>query len=177
MSPTPAKTGPVPSTMLNEKVLYLDGSGAPSDPEGAAVAIVQRIMGMESADEAFGGPSNLLSAEDMIGRPFTLIDVEYRESDIEGTGPGVYALLAITEWGTTEPKLMTCGARNVMAVAFRAKEKGWLPRGPVTLTEGKKTRQGYTPLWLQDMPKASADSLAGVTEVPNRGNRTGDEPF
>ncbi len=145
---------------------YADGIGmGTSDADSDAKAIVARIMNASAAEDIFGGPGQLLSSEDMIGKPFTLDDVEYRESDIEGAGPGVYALLHVTPWGQANGTLITCGARNVMAAAFRAKQLGLLPRGPVTLVEGKQTRKGFTPLWLQDMDRTIADDTQSVIDT------------
>lgn len=160
----PTKTTAISADNVDEKALYLNGEGT-SDSEADAKAIVARILSATSEEDIFGGPGTIPSAEDMIGKPFTLHDVSYRESDIEGS-VGTYALLTISPWGSTEQTLMTCGARNVMASAFRGKQRGLLPRGPLTIVEGKLTRKGFTPLWLQDMDKATADTMAGVQEVP-----------
>lgn len=148
---------------VDEKSLYLDGMGA-SDADADAKAIVARIMQADNAEDVFGGPGQLLASEDLVGVPFTLVDIVYRESDLED-GPGVYSLLHIARWGTSQVEMATCGARNVMAAGFRGKQLGLLPRGPVTLVEGKRTRKGYIPLWLQDMDKALADKQASVVEA------------
>jgi hypothetical protein len=164
-------TGALTPTTLDESKLYLGETDGVSDPDSDAKSIVARIMNAETEAEIFGGPGNLMSSEDMIGKPFTLHDVEFRRSDIEGAGPGVYSLLHVTLPGTTSTVLVTCGARNVMAAAFRAKQLSMLPRGPVTLVEGKKTRQGFTPLWLQDV----SGPVQGVLDSTARA--VDEEPF
>lgn len=151
------------TSVVDEKGLYLSDVNV-ADPEADAKAIVGRILAADTPEDIFGGPGQLLSSDDVIGKPFTLNDVEYRESDMEG-GAGAYSLLHVTLWGQTSETLVTCGARNVMAAAFRAKQLGLLPRGPVTLVEGKVTRKGYTPLWLQDMDKAAADAKAAIIDA------------
>lgn len=174
MASPATRTAPLSPDMLDEKALYLGDNATANDADAQAKAIVARILSADTAEDIFGGPSELLSAEDMVGQPFTLIDVEARESDIEG-GTGVYALLHIARWGTTDTELMTCGARNVMAAAFRGKSLHLLPRGPLTIVEGNKTRAGYTPLWLQDMDEDQADAKAGLVKAKSA--RTGDEDF
>ncbi len=161
----PVKTTELTPSNVDEKALYMGDAANGSDANSDAKAIVARIMNAETPEDIFGGPGNLLASADLVGKPFTLQDVEYRESDM-GDGPGVYSLLHVIPWGTSNVVLATCGARNVMAAAFRGKQLGYLPRGPMTLVEGKQTKQGYTPLWLQDMDRATADTTAGVQEVP-----------
>src|SRR5206468_4335036 len=102
---------------------------------------------------------------------------EYRESDIEGAGPGVYALLTVTPWGEVANTLVTCGARNVMAAAFRGKQLSLLPRGPMTLVEGKQTRKGFTPLWLQDIQPNEADNLRTILNTSAKEEAAKEEPF
>lgn len=165
---TPGQTTALDRNTVDERALYLANDVGPSDADSDAKAIVARIMNATDVADVFGGPGSLLASEDLVGVPFTLVDVEYRESEL-GDGPGVYALLHIQRWGSQNVELATCGARNVMAAAFRGKQLGALPRGPVTLVEGKVTRKGYTPLWLQDMPKEDADKATGIVTV-NDGN-------
>ncbi len=156
----------VPSTAVapvDEASLYLDGI-TESDSEADAKAIAARILKGTTDEEIFGGPGQLLSAEDLIGKAFTLLDVEYRKSDFT-EGAGAYAILTLSMWGTTAPIMATCGARNVLAAAFRGKQLGRLPRGPLTIVEGKMTRKGFVPLWLQDMDRDTADQQANVKEA------------
>ena len=147
----------------SERALYL-GDDVVSDPEADARAIAARILNATTAEEIFGGPGTLLSAEDIIGKPFTLNGADYRDSDFEG-GAGAYAILHVVPWGETSEVMVTCGARNVMAAAFRANQLGLLPRGPVQIVQGKQTRKGFTPLWLQDMTKKDADNSTDVIDT------------
>lgn len=172
---TDVATHPLTADTVDESALYLGDAIGTSDAESDAKAIVARILNATDAADIFGGPGTLLSAQDMIGHPFTLHDVEYRDSDMEG-GAGAYALLTVIEWGQANSVLVTCGARNVMAAAFRGKQLNLLPRGPMTLVEGKQTRRGYTPLWLQDVDAVTADAQRAVIETDAKDAKD-EEPF
>jgi len=112
------------------------------DSEGAATAIVRGIL--ESSDplarvEAVGG-------RDLIGVPLRVTDVEWRNSDLEGEGLGIFAVMHATQQDGTQVAV-TCGGRNVLAQLYRVARDGTFPVD-VSFSESKPTAKGYKALWI-----------------------------
>ena len=121
--------------------------------DGAAISarIDAEIVNAGSAAELFGSKV-VLHAQDYVGVPFQLLNVEWRASDM-GDGLPVYAVLSICDT-QGEIHTMTTGARSIVLKCAKAASEGWLPVW-VKVVEGKATEKGNIPLDL-----AAADPSA-----------------
>lgn len=130
------------------------------DPEVAALRIIGRVLAAQTIDEILSEP-RVVGARTMLGVPVELRSVRFGRSDYDGS-PG-YALLECTDLTNDEPVLITCGASQVMAQAWKLHAIGALPC-PVELREtAKATRGGFHPMFLRPaVPKA----VPGATTAP-----------
>ena len=121
------------------------------DPDLVAERINAQVMTASSPDDLFG-EREVLSARSIIGRPFSLLKVEWRPSDFdEPGGLPVYALLTVSDYDGNIATA-SCGAASVVRKVAKADAEGWLPLW-LKIVEGKKTEAGYVPL---DIVKAPA---------------------
>ena len=132
----------------------LDGEPIPAsgDPEVISRAIVERILGAETFEEAFS-PQELKGWQELVDVPVRVLGFKLNPSTAAsgGTGPSVYAVVDLVVLETGEQETVTCGGRNVLAQLVKALEKGWLGN-PIRLI-AKPTAEGNTALWLQAVPE------------------------
>jgi hypothetical protein len=108
---------------------------------------VGRILDATSVEDVLEG-GGAVHARDMIGRPFALTDVRFNRSDYEATGPAFYAILSGAD-ENGEKVTISCGARKVLAQAWKLKDMGALPVA-VELTESERpTSNGFKVMWLE----------------------------
>jgi hypothetical protein len=117
------------------------------DADEVSMQIIARILKATSVDDILEG-SGAVHARDFVGVPFTLTDVRFNKSDFQDAGPAFYALLEGAD-GNGERVTITCGARNVIAQAWKLRDMGALPV-QVQLGESERpTAKGYKVLWLE----------------------------
>ena len=92
----------------------------------------------------------VIHARDYLNKAFSLTDVEFRQSSIEGEGLPFYAVLHVVD-PDGAVHVITTGARSVCMKVAKMKDAGWLPAN-VKLVEGDKTANGYTPLDIAAAP-------------------------
>jgi hypothetical protein len=88
-------------------------------------------------------------AKDCVGRAFVLVEVEFRNSEIEASEGGlpVFAVMHVGFEDTGEVGIVTCGAAGVVTRLVKLIEFGALP---ITLKiRATKTKGGYTALDLE----------------------------
>ena len=120
---------------------------AVSDPEIVSRAIMERIIGAETFEQAFAEQSLEPWREGLIDEPVLVHGFHLNPSGFEGEGSSsVYAVVDLERLSDAERMTVTCGGRNVLVQLVKMLEKGWLDK-PVKLT-AKQTREGYTALWL-----------------------------
>ena len=146
-------------TLTSELVLNLIETGeyrnkkfvtTVADPVETARRIALRDLSASSLDELLGG-SETISGRDYIGKPFTLLSVEWQVSEIEGDGLPFYAVLHIADINGNA-KTLTTGAVTVVRKLAVISARGWLP-APLKIVKLPKTEAGYEPLDLVKAPE------------------------
>ena len=115
------------------------------DSDAIQRRILARKLAAMSLDELLDD-GEVTGVRDILGQPFTAINVSLNNSDFE-EGPGVYMLIEATLDG--KPVTLSTGAQNVMRDLCIMMHRGWLP-AKVMVTEAKeRTAAGYKPLHLR----------------------------
>jgi hypothetical protein len=151
----PARVEPATLDVLDSEVFqrFLAASETDAqelDPEHVSIAIIGRILNATSVDDVLGG-AGATHARDFLGVPFVLTGVRFNQSDFGEGGPSFYALLEGAN-GDGEPVTVTCGARNVIAQAWKLRDMGALPVKLVLQESDRPTRAGYKVMWLEKAP-------------------------
>ena len=120
------------------------------DPAVISARIDAQIFEAASVEELFG-EREVIHGQDYLNKPFTLVDVSWRPSDIEGQGLPFYAVLNIVTLDG-EQKVLTTGARSILMKIAKAQSEGWLPLSVKIVQSDKKTENGYQPLDLVAAP-------------------------
>ena len=116
------------------------------DPEEAALEIIGRVLGAQTVEQVLAEP-RIVGARTMLGVPIELHSVRFNRSDFEGTG--AYSLLEVIDLTNGEPTLITCGAHQVMAQAYKLQELGGLPAVVQLVETAKATKAGFRPMFLR----------------------------
>jgi hypothetical protein len=113
------------------------------DSAEVAMRIAARDFAASSVEELFGG-KDAISARDYVGRPFTVVDVEFLPSELPDSPLPFFAVIHGADL-EGEGVTITTGAATIVRKIAVAKARGWLP---VTLkiTQDKTTENGYRPL-------------------------------
>lgn len=127
---------------------YLQGTIVPEveDPAITSMRIIEQVLSAESAEQLFdlGGST---SAQEFVNVPFTMHDVQLRQSEVEGALP-VYVLIDAEHAESGERIPINSGAPRLMAQAWRAKQLDLLPL-KVQVVEVAKAKPGQSaPLGL-----------------------------
>jgi hypothetical protein len=120
------------------------------DADQVTLEIIGRILGAETVDDVLEG-GGAVHARDMLNEPFNLLDVRFNRSDFEGSGPAFYALLVGVD-NNGERVTITCGARNVLAQAWKLRDLNALPVAVMLEEAERPTAKGYKPMWLSKAP-------------------------
>jgi len=146
---TVARMNVVDTEVFQRFLAAADDDVSEKSDDDVSMEIIARILSATTAEEVLGG-SEPVHARDYLGRPFRLLGVKFNRSDFEEAGPRFYAVLdAVDPDG--EPLAITCGARNVIAQAWRLADLGVLPIR-VRLTEAARTtKNGYKIIRLESM--------------------------
>lgn len=118
-----------------------------SDPVEQQRQIIAQLLNAESDDELenFG---NAVGWRELMGVPIEIRNFRWLPSQYD-EGPAVFMVVQGTRLDTGEQVVLTVGGANVMAQLANLAKRGRLVGAVRELTEGSKTRQGFTPLWLQ----------------------------
>lgn len=137
-------------------IAYVESGGtktftvASEDPATIAARIDAQIFTAGSIEELLGG-REVIHARDYLNKPFSLTDVEFRPSSIEGDGLPFYAVLHIVDTDGAI-NVVTTGARSVCMKLAKIKAENWLPVW-LRFIEAEKTANGYTPLDIVAAPQ------------------------
>ena len=154
MTSTPAV--PENAISASDVVEFIESGGTKSfaivveDPATIAARIDSQILSASSVEELFG-EREVIHARDYLNKPFRLLNVEWRPSDIEGDGLPFFAVMHIATMDG-EPAVLTTGARSVLLKVAKAQKEGWLPLEVRLVQSEKKTASGYQPLDLMPAP-------------------------
>jgi hypothetical protein len=152
---TPAPRAPQTVDMLDSEVFQRflaasEGAGDELDADQVTLDIIGRILHATTVDDVLGGRA-ATHARDMLGVPFMLTGVRFNRSDFDGAGPSFYALLEGAD-RNGERVTVTCGARNVIAQAWKLNDIGALPIAVQLAESDRPTRAGYKVMWLDAVP-------------------------
>lgn len=117
------------------------------DPDQVAMDIIRRILDATSVDDVLGG-AGATHARDFLGRDFALTGVKFNQSSFDSAGPAFYALLEGAD-GNGEKVAITCGARNVIAQAWKLRDMDALPVVVQLVESPRETAAGFRPMWLE----------------------------
>lgn len=124
----------------------VDGPEIVDDPAEISRSIVSQLLSAES-DEELQNFGNAEGWKDYVGVPMELHGFRWQKSDFDQGAP-IYFVVQATDLTTGERKVLTTGSMNVLAQLSNMARRGTLVGGVWMLTEGGKTRSGFTPLWL-----------------------------
>ena len=97
------------------------------DQEEIAARIEAQELGAKTPEQLFGGTTDALHGEDVVGKTFQLLDCQWRQSDYtENGGLPVFGVFTIA-FADGEVATLVCGARSVVRKAAIADARGWLP--------------------------------------------------
>jgi len=151
-----------PGALTVANVLNLTrGGGYVRLPEEDGAEVAARMLGQkleaDTAEGLFGDDQDreVLKPKEIIGLPFTLREVSFRNADITAypDSIGIFAVLQITLQG--DDQVLITGSTDVVMKAMRAAELGVLPR--VLMIRSDKTKSGNDVLNLVDAVQPSAD--------------------
>ena len=153
----PAKASAQTLDVLDSEVFQRFLSAAETDaveldPEHVSIDIIGRILKATTVEDVLGGTS-ATHARDFLDVPFALVGVRFNRSDFGDTGPSFYALLEGAD-ADGVPVTVTCGARNVIAQAWKLREMGALPVKVVLKESDRTTRAGFKVMWLEGAPES-----------------------
>lgn len=129
-----------------EAVIRGDVAPRITDPEEAALAIVERILKAETVEDVLT-MAGALGADDVLNRPFLLHGCKWIKSAYEQGAP-VFAVIDATFEDTGERTVITCGGRNVLAQIVQLDKLEALPRKVKLVRTERPTSNGFYPLWL-----------------------------
>jgi len=128
------------------------------DGEQQAFDMLTHRLEADTAEALFSDDAgNVLKANEIIGQPFRLNSVEFRNSDLDAypEGIGIFGVLHIDLDGKAETLIV--GANDVILKAMRAVELGVLPRW-LAITEST-TKAGRTVMNLVDASNQSGEAF------------------
>lgn len=120
------------------------------NPAEVTMEIIARIVNAKTIEEAFDSPG-ATHARDYLDTYFLLTDVRFNESTFDAGGPQFYGLLTgATDDG--EKLVITCGAAQVIAQAWKLRDLGSLPARVRLVESDRPTKAGYKVMWLELEP-------------------------
>jgi hypothetical protein len=118
---------------------------APSDDPAAAIAqMAATILDAETFEEMFLA-ANLEPAAELFDVGLHLEEISFNRSDYTEGFP-FYATLRGKRLDNGEEFVCNCGAWQVVLVAYKTLENGWLPCGVMLHRSERATRGGYHPV-------------------------------
>lgn len=140
----------VDSNAFTRFLAAADSEVAERNPDEVAMEIIRRILDSETVDDVLGG-AGAIHARDFLSKPFALTGVKFNESSFDSAGPAFYAILEGAD-PNGEKVAITCGARNVIAQAWKLRDMGALPIQVVIVESPRETAAGFKPMWLEKAP-------------------------
>lgn len=138
----------IPDTEVFQRFLAAADDGQlEQNPDQVAIDIIARILKADTVDDVLGGGS-ATHARDYLNTAFKLTGVRFNKSTVDKDGAGFYALLeSVNRDG--EPFVITCGAKNVIAQAWKLSDMGALPIDVELKQSQKPTSAGFYVMWLE----------------------------
>lgn len=140
-------------TASDQRVLDFMSAGKSSavvDPQQAQLEIVRRILSADTVDDVLK-QQEAIHASTVLGQALRIVGIRFQQSDFTEAGPDFYMLVdCVTDNG--EPFSVTCGAVNVMAQLWKLDQLGAFPLSAQIIETERKTKAGYTPMWLEGLP-------------------------
>ena len=121
-----------------------------TNADQVSIDIIARILNAGTAAEVLGG-AGAIHARDYLDQPFTLTGVRFNKSSFDGAGPTFYAILEGADHNG-EKVAVTCGAKNVIAQAWKLHDLAALPVAVMLKQSPRPTSSGYHVLWLEAVP-------------------------
>lgn len=115
--------------------------------EQVQMQIAAQIVAADTVEAIFA-TRDTIGSKDYVDQPFTLLGVDVRDSTIGGDGPPKYMVLRCAN-GDGEPFVLTSGSVNIMAAAWNAADRGFLPVRVVIRRAKNPSAAGYYALWLE----------------------------
>jgi hypothetical protein len=139
--------------LLAQMIELAESTGFDGDGDDTAWEIAKQIMLAETPDDVLDRNQTVTHARDILDKPFMLLGVEFRKSDVNEAQP-IFALLTARIFGNVykgpdDSELISCGGVNVMAAALRLQELDALPIAVRITQAAKPTKAGFYPLWLE----------------------------
>lgn len=119
-------------------------------PDEITLDIIKKILDAQTVDDVLGG-AGATHAGDYLNKPFRLTDVHFNQSSYDGAGPSFYALLEGVDPDGVAVTI-TCGARNVIAQAWKLNDMDALPLVVMLVESPRETASGFRPMWLEAGP-------------------------
>jgi hypothetical protein len=134
-----------------------------SNPVEQQRQIIAQLLNAETDDELenFG---NAIGWRELLEVPIEIRNFRWLPSTYD-EGPAVFMVVQGTRLDTGESVVLTIGGANVMAQLANLAKRGRLVGAIRELTEGTKTRQGFTPLWLRTPEGVKAAAAASEPEA------------
>jgi hypothetical protein len=141
----------VPSDATFQRFLRAADDGQlTQNPEQVAIDVIAKILSADTIEGVFGG-AGTIHARDYLDTPFKLLGLHFNESTYDSAGPNFYALLeGVSVDGET--LAITCGAKNVIAQAWKLGDMNALPMNVVIKQSAKATASGFYIMWLEQAP-------------------------
>lgn len=127
-----------------------DDGNFDTDPEAVTMEIVGRILAADTVEGVLKR-ADATHARDYLDKPFMLGEVRFNKGDFEDSGTNFYAVLSGAD-PDGEKVVVTCGAKSVIAQAWKLADMGALPLGVVIKEAKRQTAAGYKPMWLEAGP-------------------------
>lgn len=121
------------------------------DPLEVQLDMVRRILDAETVDAVFSSDNEVTHWKEALGVPFTVLDVKWNESTVNGGAP-MYAVCDAVDVNG-EPCVLTTGAVQPMAQLFQLAKLGAFPCTLILHESDRATAQGYKPQRLELAPK------------------------
>lgn len=141
----------IPDTEVFKRFLAAaDEGNFDTSPEQTTIDIIARILNATSAADVLAR-DEVTHARDYIDVPFALTAVRFNKSDYDAAGPAFYALLEGADVDGAKVTI-TCGAKNVIAQAWKLADIDALPVKVVLRQSPKPTEAGFYVMWLEAAP-------------------------
>jgi hypothetical protein len=127
------------------------------DTDQVADMIAQRLWMTDDIDELLNveGRDN---TEKILDVPFTLRGAIFMPSDVEDAKVPVFAVMDMVD-DDGNPKVMTCGARNLLIQLVKLIDAGALPRRVKLIEVGRAKPNRSRPIYLTDARKMTVSEL------------------
>lgn len=143
----------IPDSEVFQRFLAAAEEGSfETNADQVSMDIIARILNATDVAGVLEG-GGATHARDYLDEPFMLTGVRFNKSSFDGVGPQFYALLEGAD-RDGEKLAITCGAKNVIAQAWKLADLGALPLS-VELKQSKSpTANGFHVMWLEAAPKS-----------------------